>query len=106
MYRKVTDKSFFLWIRLHRELYTTFPEDGSRSSSIIRFLMVLMLGPKEEEVVGSWRRPHNEELHNLYATPNVTRVIKLRRMRWVQHVAHMGGMRNAYKIRLDASGSV
>jgi hypothetical protein len=49
-------------------------------------------------VVGSWRRLHNEELHNLYASPNIIMVIKSRRMIWVGHVVHMGEMRNAYKI--------
>jgi hypothetical protein len=47
--------------------------------------------------VGSWRRLHNEELHNLYASPTI-RVIKSRRMRWAGHVAHMGEIRNAYNI--------
>jgi hypothetical protein len=37
-------------------------------------------GPKREEVAGGWRRLHNEELHNLYASPNIIRVIKSRRM--------------------------
>jgi hypothetical protein len=37
--------------------------------------------PKREEMVEDWRRPHNEELRNLYASPNITRVIKLKRMR-------------------------
>jgi hypothetical protein len=41
---------------------------------------------------------HNEELHNLYASSNIVWVIMLRRMRWSGHVAHMGEMRNAYKI--------
>jgi hypothetical protein len=44
--------------------------------------------PKKEEVAGGWRRLHNEELHNLCASPNIIRVIKLRMMRWVGHVAH------------------
>jgi hypothetical protein len=44
------------------------------------------------------RRLHIEELHNLYALPNIIRVIKSRRMRWLKYVAHMGDMRNAYKI--------
>jgi hypothetical protein len=44
-------------------------------------------------VVGGWRRLHNEELHNLYASQNVIRVIKLRRMRVAGHVAHVGEMR-------------
>jgi len=50
-----------------------------------------------EEVVRGWRRLHNEGLHILYASPNVVRVIKSRRMRWAGHVEHMGGMRNTYK---------
>jgi len=40
--------------------------------------------------VGGWRKLHNVELHNLYASPNVIMVIKSRRMIWVGHVAHMG----------------
>jgi hypothetical protein len=55
-------------------------------------------GPKREKVAGGWRRLHNEELHNLYASPYIIRVIKLRRMRWEGHVARMREMRNAYKI--------
>jgi hypothetical protein len=46
-------------------------------------------------VAGGWSRLHNEELHNLYASPNI-RVIKSRRMRWAGNVACMGGIRNAY----------
>jgi hypothetical protein len=49
-------------------------------------------------VTGSWRRLHNKELLNIYASPNIIRMIKSRRMRWVWHVAYMGEMRNAYKI--------
>jgi hypothetical protein len=57
-----------------------------------------IFGPKREKVVGGWRRLHNEELHNLYALPNIIRVIKSRRMRCVEDVARMGTMRNAHKI--------
>jgi hypothetical protein len=56
-----------------------------------------IFGTKREEVAGDWRRLHNEELHNLYASPNLIWTIK-RRMRWAGHVARMGYVRNACKI--------
>jgi len=48
-----------------------------------------IFGPKREEVAGGWRRLYNEELHNLYTSPNIIRVI-LRRMKWTRCVAHIG----------------
>jgi hypothetical protein len=48
-----------------------------------------IFGDKREEVAGDWRRLHNEELRNLYASSNIIRVIKSRRMRWAGHVACM-----------------
>jgi hypothetical protein len=55
-----------------------------------------IFGPKRKEVEGDWRKLHNEELHNLYASPNIIRMIKSRRMREARRVARTGGMRNAY----------
>jgi hypothetical protein len=48
-----------------------------------------ILGPKRDEGTGGWRKVHNEELHNLYSSPNIIRMIKPRRMRWAGHVARM-----------------
>ena len=48
-----------------------------------------IFGPRRDEVTGEWRRLRNEELNNLYPSPNIVRVIKSRRMRWVGHVACM-----------------
>jgi hypothetical protein len=59
--------------------------------------------PKGTEVGGGWRRLHNEELHNLYASPNIIRVTKAGRIRWVGHVARMGKMINEYKILVGKS---
>jgi hypothetical protein len=49
-----------------------------------------IFGPKRDEVTGGWRKLHNEELHNLYSSPSLIRMIKSRRMRWAGHVARKG----------------
>ena len=49
-----------------------------------------VFGSKRDEVTGEWRKLHNEELSDLYCSPNIVRVIKSRRMRWAGHVAPMG----------------
>jgi transcription termination factor 2 len=56
-----------------------------------------IFGPKREED-GSWRKLHNDELHNLYSPPNIVRVIKSRRLRWAAHVARMGEGRGVYRV--------
>jgi hypothetical protein len=57
-----------------------------------------IFGPKREEVTGGWRRLHNEERHNLNASPNIIKAFKSRMMRWAWHVASMGATRIAYKM--------
>ena len=54
--------------------------------------------PRRDEVTGEWRRLHNEELNDLYSSPNTVRVIKSRRMRWAGHVARMGEERGVYRV--------
>jgi hypothetical protein len=49
-----------------------------------------IFGLRRDEVTGGWRKLHIEELHNFYSSPNIFRMIKSRRMRWVGHVEHMG----------------
>ena len=51
-----------------------------------------------DEVTGEWRKLHNAELHALYSSPNMIRNLKLRRLRWAEHVAHMEQSRNAYRL--------
>jgi hypothetical protein len=57
-----------------------------------------IFGPEREEVVGDWRILHNEKLRNLYASPNIIKVIKSIRMKWAGHVACMGTISNADNI--------
>ena len=60
-----------------------------------------MFGLTEEEVTGEWRELHEEELNDLYSSPNIIRVIKSRRMRWAGHVARMEERRGSYRVLLE-----
>jgi hypothetical protein len=57
-----------------------------------------IFGLKRNKVTGGWRKLRNEELHNLYSSPSIIRMIKSRRMRWAGYVARMGEKRNPYRI--------
>jgi hypothetical protein len=52
-----------------------------------------IFGPKKDEMTGDWRKLHDEELHGLYSSPSIVRVIKARGMRWAGHVTRMGEVR-------------
>jgi hypothetical protein len=58
----------------------------------------IIFGPKRDEMMGEWRKLHNEELHNFYSSPDIIRQVKARRMRWAGHVARMGEERKVYKV--------
>ena len=57
-----------------------------------------IFGPKRDQVTVEWRKLHNEELNDLYYSPNIVRVINSRRMRWVGHVARMGARIGVYRV--------
>jgi len=57
-----------------------------------------IFGPRRDEVMGEWRRLHNEELNDLYSSPNIVRVIKSRRMRWAGLVVCMDEERGVYRV--------
>jgi hypothetical protein len=63
-----------------------------------------IFGLKRDDIIGGWRKLHNEELHNLYSSPDIIRRIKSRRMRWAGHVACMGEKRNAYRVLVGKPG--
>jgi hypothetical protein len=62
-----------------------------------------IFGPKRDEVTGGWRKLHNEDLHNLYSSPSIIRMIKSRRMRREGHVARTGERKNAHGILVGKS---
>jgi hypothetical protein len=57
-----------------------------------------IFGPKRDDVTREWRKLHNEELNDLYSSPNMVRMIKSRRKRWPGHVARMGERRSVYRV--------
>jgi hypothetical protein len=57
-----------------------------------------IFGPKRDEVKGKWRKLHKKELHDLYSSPSIIRIIMSRRMRWAGHVARMVEKRNACRL--------
>jgi hypothetical protein len=57
-----------------------------------------IFGPKGDEVTGGWRKLHNEELHNVYSSPSIIRMVNSRRFRWRGHIARMGKKREACRI--------
>jgi len=61
-------------------------------------LLRKVFGPKRDEGIEEWRKLPNEELNDLYSSPNIFRMIKLRRMRWAGHVARMGERRGVYRV--------
>jgi hypothetical protein len=72
--------------------------EGGTKAEGVENRVLRIFGPNRDEVTGEWRRLHNEELNNLYSPPNIVRVIKSRRMRWVGHVARMREGRGVYSI--------
>ena len=63
-----------------------------------------IFGPRRDKVTGEWRRLHNEDLNDLYCSPNIVRVIKSRRMRLAGHVGRMGEERGVYRVLVGKRG--
>ena len=57
-----------------------------------------VFGPKRDDVIGEWRKLHNEELSDRYSLPNIVRMVKWRRIRWAGHVARMGEGRGVHRV--------
>jgi hypothetical protein len=61
-------------------------------------LLRRIFGPNRDEVTGEWRQMHNEELHDLYSSPSIIKIIKARRMRWAGNITRMRKKSNAYRL--------
>jgi ABC-type multidrug transport system fused ATPase/permease subunit len=68
---------------------------------VVVVVVTVVLGPKRDEVKGKWRKLHNDELHNLYSSPNILRVIKSRRMRLSEHVTRMADGKGVYRVLVE-----
>jgi hypothetical protein len=80
------------------ETWSLTPREEQRLRVFENRVLRRIIGPKKDEATGEWIKLHNEELNDLYSSPNSIRVIKSRRMRWVGYVARMGEKRGAYRI--------
>jgi hypothetical protein len=75
----------------HESWYLTLMEEHTRRLRVFeKRLFGRLFGTKRDKAIGGWRKLHNEELHNLYSSPNIIRMIKSRRMGWAEHVAQTG----------------
>ena len=86
------------WTLYGCETWSLILRDEHRLRVFENRVLRRIFGPKRDEVTGEWRKLYNEELNDLYSSPNIVRVIKSRRMRWAGHVACMGAGRGVYRV--------
>ena len=72
------------------ETWSLTLREESKLRVFVNMVLRRIFGPRRDEVTDEYRRMHNEELNDLYSSPNIVRVIKWRIMRWVGHLARMG----------------
>ena len=102
LYKNLRNKIYRIII-LHVVLYgcetwQLTPREERKLRVFENMVLRRIFGPRRDEVTGEWRILHNEELNDLYSSPNIVRVIKQRRMRWAGHVARMGEERGVYRV--------
>ena len=73
-------------------------EGGTRLRVFEKRVLRRIFGPKRDEVTGEWRKLHDEDLHDMYTSPNIIRGIKSRKMKWAGHVERMGEGRNVDRV--------
>jgi hypothetical protein len=96
--RAVCDFACLIGLGVHVQYLHSTIREGNRLRVYGNRVLKILFGPKREEVARYRRRLRNEELHNLYISQNIVRLIKSGRMRWERHVEVVGEMRNGNKI--------
>jgi hypothetical protein len=92
-------KTIILPVVLYRcETWSVMLREEHRLRVFENRVLRRIFGPKRDEVTGSWRKLYIAELHGLYSSPSIVRVIEGRRVRWAGHVVRMGEVRGAYNI--------
>jgi hypothetical protein len=92
-------KTIILFVVLYGcETWSLTLREGHRLEVFENRVLRKIFGSKSDEVTGEWRKLHNEELHDLYCSPSIIRIMKLRWMRWPEHVARMGEKNNVYRL--------
>jgi len=92
-------KTVFLPVILYGcEIWSITLADEHKLRVLENKVLKKIYGPKQGDMAGEWRRLHNKELHGLYDSPDVVRIMKSRRLRWAGHVARMGEKRRLYSI--------
>jgi hypothetical protein len=92
-------KTIILPVVLYRcETWSLILREEHRLRVFEKRVLRRIFGPRRDEMAGGWNELHNEEFHDLYSSPSIIRMIKLRRMKWTRHVARMGEKRNTYML--------
>jgi hypothetical protein len=81
-----------------RETWSLIVREEYKLRALENRVMRRIFGPKRDGVMGGWRKLHNEELHNLYSSPRIIRIIRSRRKRLAGHVVRMGEKRNVHRL--------
>jgi hypothetical protein len=92
---------FFFVVLYGCETWYLELREGHRLRVFGNRMLRSIFGWKRNILTGGWRKLHNEDLHNLYSSPSIIRMINSKRMRRAGHVARMGEKRNAYKILME-----
>jgi hypothetical protein len=93
---KVGTFSYYIYIYIY--IYIIHLREEHRLRVFENRVLRRIFGPKRDEVTGKYRKLHNKELHDLYSSLSIIRIMKSRRMRWAGHVARMGEKRNTYRL--------